>query len=561
MVNECNELIKQAKKVEKENPSQAIDLFKQAAQCYSKNNSPKKKNSTLERAGKLLRETAKSKEDPVKALGYYEESASIFSDLGREIDAGKVMQEAQQKFITSARMIRSEGNKLVDLQLAEKKFTTASEYAMLGKDEILSNECWIDSGDKFRNAANNIEDPQKAGEMFTHAILNYKKGKTREKEIGALKEAADKYDRKATELYKTRKDLLLAFDNYIKAATIYTQINSEEKALISATRVDEISETIGIPKDTLVNYIIRQEIDLIPNLQDDYTTAIKTQKKQSPDSSFENFNNYETVKPRGMDRMRQQAIPAPTIRKKSAPPFLEESSVETSLGQAVKERRREELRRGKTEPSMEKIEGTTKTAEIDNLFEEALDESLEDKLPSSEHVVAVENNIETPSSNNAHRIESKTESRISGSSNIDYSQLDKPNVNRNFIEEIKQRTVKEENFVVEERKLDSQIVPGVLSSGKEDYKLPIKGPIIDIFKKQGYVTQDSPTIADLFRIPEYQILSIIIQQHPISLDQIELKTMIGSISMVLSNLQADGLIVQTNDYQWTISQLVKDNLN
>ena len=88
----------------------------------------------------------------------------------------------------------------------------------------------------------------------------------------------------------------------------------------------------------------------------------------------------------------------------------------------------------------------------------------------------------------------------------------------------------------------------------------ISSPIIDILKEQGYIQADISTETALLQVPEYGVLKIIIKEHPISLNRIQGMTDIETLSLVLSNLQADSLILQTNDYQWTISEKVKENL-
>ena len=52
MVEECKALEKQAKELEKENVDEAVKVYKQAAQCYNKNDKPKNGNSCLEKAEK-----------------------------------------------------------------------------------------------------------------------------------------------------------------------------------------------------------------------------------------------------------------------------------------------------------------------------------------------------------------------------------------------------------------------------------------------------------------------------------------------------------------------------
>lgn len=91
-------------------------------------------------------------------------------------------------------------------------------------------------------------------------------------------------------------------------------------------------------------------------------------------------------------------------------------------------------------------------------------------------------------------------------------------------------------------------------------KPEISGPIIDILRSQGYIAKNLSSESELKQVPEYEILKIIIKEHPIALSKIEEMSEIETLSLVLSNLQADELIVQTNDYKWTISAKVQENL-
>ncbi|MHA2092282.1 MAG: hypothetical protein ACW98K_15645, partial [Candidatus Kariarchaeaceae archaeon] len=91
-------------------------------------------------------------------------------------------------------------------------------------------------------------------------------------------------------------------------------------------------------------------------------------------------------------------------------------------------------------------------------------------------------------------------------------------------------------------------------------KPTLGGPLIEILKEQGYISESLSTEEELSQVPEYEILSIIIKDHPIPLEKIEESSKSTSVSLVLSNLQADELIEQTNDYQWTISSKVMQHL-
>ena len=95
---------------------------------------------------------------------------------------------------------------------------------------------------------------------------------------------------------------------------------------------------------------------------------------------------------------------------------------------------------------------------------------------------------------------------------------------------------------------------------KKEGKPVLSGPLIDILKEQGYIKGDLSTEEELQKVPEYEVLRIIIKEHPIPLEGIEERSQIEFLSLVLSNLQADNLVVATNDYRWTITNKVKENL-
>ncbi|MCE7733913.1 MAG: hypothetical protein GPJ54_03485 [Candidatus Heimdallarchaeota archaeon] len=513
MTDECKELNQLAKGLEKENPDDAIELYKQAAHCFNSNNKPKDCDSSLIRAAKILREKAKSKEDPDKALRDYEQSSSIYNDIGKTVDAGKVMHEAYQKFINVAKIIRSEGKKLDDVYLADQKFRLASKYALQGKNELLSYECWIDSGDKFREFANNIQDPTEASEFYKQAIMNYRKGQTQDGEIVTLKNQAEKFSKTAETLYKKKKDLVFAFDNSLHAATIYSQINSEEKALINTTRMHEIAETIGITKDSLIEYLIRQEVkpnSIFKGILSNQN--IDKQKDKLTNTDIEDFKHVEDIKEQNIEYVTEE-VPKSTLDRQLTPAILEENNFDSEFGKAIKERRRSELRQNKVNPSRVNIVENKTSAEIENIFEITLDEPIEDILPDISDSIIEDN-------------------KVSDTVTAD------PIIDKEIVTQ----------FDIKD--------PATENEDKPEMSLPI----VEFLRNQGYITKNLTSEKDLFQIPEYQILSNIIKLHPITLDQIEDITELGSISLVLSNLQADALIIQTNDYQWTISENVKNNL-
>ncbi|MHA2252599.1 MAG: hypothetical protein ACXAD7_19700, partial [Candidatus Kariarchaeaceae archaeon] len=76
-----------------------------------------------------------------------------------------------------------------------------------------------------------------------------------------------------------------------------------------------------------------------------------------------------------------------------------------------------------------------------------------------------------------------------------------------------------------------------------------------------YIPQDYTLIDDLYKVPELEVLRIIKTRQPIKTDDIEqYMTMEASISMIISNLQADLLISQTGEFAWELSTSFMDKL-
>lgn len=260
MSEDCKNFEKRAKELEKEDPSKAIELYRQAANCYSVNDKPKDYNSNLDKAAKLSRSVAKDVENPVEAMDLFTKASEIYIEAGKPGESEKVMQEGYQKFEQTVKNIRSEIKNVDDPKEAEEKLTLASEYAILAKNEPLSRECWSESGDKYRASAHKVEEPREALEFYKHAIVNYEKGGTAEREYVTLNEAADKFNQKANNILKTQKQLILSIDNFIQAGTLYEAAKKDDKATETEIQVQEICDTIGIPIEFITSYLENQNI-------------------------------------------------------------------------------------------------------------------------------------------------------------------------------------------------------------------------------------------------------------------------------------------------------------
>jgi tetratricopeptide (TPR) repeat protein len=260
MLEECKDLEKIAKEIEKENWLRAIEKYKEAATCYNNYAKLNERNNCHAKAANLLRNLAKTKENVDKAFNLYEQSSEVYKQAEKTSDAEKVMKEAHQRFVEYSKQLGAEATKTDDVDLAEKKFVEASEYALKGKDEELSNSCWIGSAKKFRKKATEIENPREALEVSKHAVANYQKGSDNEAENDVWSEAAEKFYKKALEIEKTKKSLVLAIDCYIQASTLYTDANLIEKTLDINMRIDELCEIIGLPLTYITNYLANQDL-------------------------------------------------------------------------------------------------------------------------------------------------------------------------------------------------------------------------------------------------------------------------------------------------------------
>jgi len=139
----------------------------------------------------------------------------------------------------------------------------ASEYASEGKDEELSKACWIDSADQFRKKAAGIEDPREALDVYKHAVQNYEKGENEELVNKTLIEAAEKFYRKAIDIEKSKKDLVLAIDNYVQAGSLYEVTENGKKADTLNTKIEGLCELIGLPLEYITEYLESKNIKAI----------------------------------------------------------------------------------------------------------------------------------------------------------------------------------------------------------------------------------------------------------------------------------------------------------
>ncbi len=265
-LKDCKTLEKEAKALEKDELTKAIEKYQEAAACYTKNEKPKNGNNCLEIIGKLFRVNAKTIENPDEALKIYNKSSDFYNKAGNSAEAEKVLKEADIKFIESAKSLRIEAKKNEEPEAAEKIFSLASDNAVKGKDKELSNACWVDSGNQFKKKATQIENPREALEISKHAVTNYRKASNEELEAKTWLDAAEKFNKVGEETEKSKKNMVTAIDKYLQAKKLYGESKNIDKSKILDEKVKNLCELIGLPLDLITTHLETKNlkgIDLI----------------------------------------------------------------------------------------------------------------------------------------------------------------------------------------------------------------------------------------------------------------------------------------------------------
>ena len=720
VIDECKEFDKLAKAHAKENPSEAVDIYFEAAKCFEQNDKIKDKNSSLEKAAKLIWDIAKSTENPEEAESHYKRaseifnqieknsnaekvlqdlskafvsaakdirseaskiddleqaltklekastyailgddlqlsndcwgdsadllrkfaldienpeeaeiqfkrSAEIFEQLGDHSESSKVMQDAFQKYVNSAKSLRSEAGKTKGLETALKKLHTASDYSLRGKDSDLHNDCWVDAGDRLKKLADAITDPREALEFYKRSANCYQRGKEEKKQQNTLEDAASKFLKLAVKIHKTNKTLLLAVDNYAQARKIYEFLDMEDDVKDSQDKIDEITELMGLSQQILHDQLISKGLSPISLEEEEETEQVEKSDELVPDA----LTIFDKE-----DMAGELENPPETVTRTFKPiaKFREDAHLKIEEMEAKIESL---LASGEYESEQEFDENMNAEQIITSLKAQEAIHNIVDQLesepeapepvatpepePTPEPVATPEPEptpepVTTPEPKPVATPEpvSMPEIPIAKAETVQPKlpeikpKVEEPKVVQQPVEEKKEVARKTEPLdmtklesdsassirqrIKSELKEPAKTTPEVetkdsaeiqglfdeaLDESSEDFfsaykdiivvnnqgsKPVISGPIIEVMKKQGYIKGNETTEEQLMNVPEYRILVTIIQNNPISLEDIEKITKLEIVSLPISNLQADRLIEQTNDYKWTISQNIRKSL-
>ncbi|MFX0171572.1 MAG: hypothetical protein ACFE9L_06610 [Candidatus Hodarchaeota archaeon] len=255
MLERCKTLEENATALELEKPISAFELYKRAAKCFEQNNKMKNGIKCLEKAANVLKNLKSEDEDIFKTLEKYNSVSEIYMQFGKESELEKLMKNVYKQFISLTKTIREEVKNIDDPYAVESRLTLASAYAKAAKDNNLRNACWVDLGDKFRKKAVNISNPRQAFEVYNQAAKIFLKGENEKLKNEMLIEAAKNFATRGQQIEKSKKDLILAIDNYRQAAILNTAATNEKDTNIMNRKAEELCELIGLPLDHIINYL------------------------------------------------------------------------------------------------------------------------------------------------------------------------------------------------------------------------------------------------------------------------------------------------------------------
>lgn len=258
MYDTCKTHQENAEALENDNPNTALELYKKAARCFIKSNDTKQASKCLEKAVKILKSIEVGDNDALQFLEKYKDVSEIYKLMGKQSESEKLMKSLYKSLVDNVKTIRVEVKGIEDPYASEKKLKLAAAYAKAANDDLLRNACWVDMGDKFREKAAKITNPRQAVELFVQAAHRYSKGENEKLQNDMYLEAAINFVKRGNQVEKSKKDLILAIDNYQQAAFLYEWVNNSKERELMSKKIEELCEIIGIPKEHIFDYLEKE---------------------------------------------------------------------------------------------------------------------------------------------------------------------------------------------------------------------------------------------------------------------------------------------------------------
>ncbi|PWI49475.1 hypothetical protein CEE45_01405 [Candidatus Heimdallarchaeota archaeon B3_Heim] len=258
MSSRCKTQEENAAALEVENPISAFELYKRAAKCFGNINDEKSSGKCLEKAVKIIQKIDTSTEDIFQTLEKYTSVSEIYHQIGKPSESEKLMKIVHKKFIDLVKSIRSEVKGLDDPYSSEKRLTLAAAYAKAAADHSLRNACWVDLGDKFREKATKISNPRQALDLYLQAVKKYNKGDNRKLVNEMYKEAANNFTKRGNQIEKSKKDLIMAIENYRQARILNSMADNKKAAAAMSKKLEDLCEIIGFPQNYVFDYLEKE---------------------------------------------------------------------------------------------------------------------------------------------------------------------------------------------------------------------------------------------------------------------------------------------------------------
>jgi tetratricopeptide (TPR) repeat protein len=255
MSSRCKTQEENATALEEENPNSAFELYKRAAKCYGKVDDGKSGAKCLEKAVKILHKTANSSDNIFQTLEKYTSVSEIYHQIGKSSESDKLMKNIYKKFFDLVKSIRSEVKDMKDPYSSEKRLTLAAAYAKAANNDSLRKACWVDLGDKFKEKASKISNPRQALDLYIQAAKKYNKGDNKKLVNEMYKEAAINFTQRGNQIEKSKKDLILAVENYRQAAILNHIAENLKAEKIMIKKLEELCEIIGLPQEHVFAYL------------------------------------------------------------------------------------------------------------------------------------------------------------------------------------------------------------------------------------------------------------------------------------------------------------------
>jgi len=602
LIQDCHEYDRKAKNNTITNPLEAVKYYKNASNCWNQLNQPIHEKKSLENSAKILTLKGKENEDPNAARVYLQTAYKIYNHIGMYDEAEKVKFVEKQNFITKANQLLNHAKSTDDLFISENLYQKASELFTQAEERIQANHCFNIIANEYIKYASSINNPRMAFYFYHKASKYYNIVNEAEKEKNALITAAKLFVKETKKIKIITKNLPILIYHYSQAIEIYVRIQERQRSFNLQEEMVELCSHFDVKIEDVLTILDKHHLkpisfDIIPNSQAEVEELLKSEDipniqesmieliRQNKEKSIKSIKK-QADKPIPIDL---KTIPKPSIsgikqnntsplhtgvvdqtisrNKYKVPENIEE--IESKVQQKSTVKYNQNFSR---DTSNEKLELNIRKFKRLRRHKKSLSQKKPMNTSANHNKKQTTNNLSIKSKN-IFNVENRNKITVSDVINVEEE------AEEQYIKNLKQKEFLmrnqefgklNKNISHKSIKAHSIPVPPVSNLFEKfreahmtlinENKTIIHGPIIDILHKLGYLSSNLVDEDELISIPEFQVLLFIIKNNIVSLDEIQSNMTMTTVPLILSNLQADNLIFQTNDYRWTVSKVITNIL-